>query len=60
MKATKCMAMFTDLTIDFAMAFAGVEVLWENKNLVYLGTSTENGYEALPFAKGTCDCQIKA
>ena len=52
--------MFIDLTIDFAMAFAGVAVLLENKNLVYPGTSTENGYEALPFATGTCDCQIKA
>ncbi len=32
-----------DLTIDFAIAFAGVPVLLENKNLVFLGTSTEKG-----------------
>lgn len=43
------------LTIDLAMAFDGVIVLFENKNLVFLGTSTENGFELLPFATGTCD-----
>lgn len=37
------------------MAFAGVSVLLENKNLVYLGTSTEKGYDPLPFATGTCE-----
>lgn len=35
------------------MAFAGVIVLLENKNLVFLGTSTEKGYDPLPFATGT-------
>jgi len=45
------------LTIDLEIAFAGVEVLLENKNLVFLGTSSEKGYELLPFATGTCDLQ---
>lgn len=31
--------------MDFAMAFDGVTVLFENKNLVFLGTSTVNGYD---------------
>ena len=43
------------LTIDLAIAFAGVEVLLENKNLVFLGTSSEKGYDPLPFATGTYD-----
>lgn len=30
-----------DLTTDFAMALDGVDVLLENKNLVFLGTLTE-------------------
>lgn len=46
-----------NLTIDFAMAFAGVDVLFENKNLVFLGTSTEKGYDPLPFATGTWNFQ---
>lgn len=45
------------LTIDLEIAFAGVEVLLENKNLVFLGTSSEKGYEPLPFATGTYDLQ---
>lgn len=49
---------FCHLTIDFAIAFAGVVVLLENKNLVFLGTSTEKGYDPLPFATGTWDSQI--
>lgn len=35
------------------MALAGVIVLFENKNLVFLGTSTEKGNDPLPFATGT-------
>jgi hypothetical protein len=35
------------------MAFAGVLDLLENKNLVFLGTSTEKGYDPLVFATGT-------
>lgn len=46
-----CMAY--KLTMDFAMALAGVTVLLENKNLVFLGTSTEKGYDPPPFATGT-------
>lgn len=42
------------LTIDLAIAFDGVAVRFANKNLVFLGTSTENGYDPLPFATGTC------
>lgn len=42
-----------DLTIDFAIALDGVDVLLENKNLVFLGTLTEYGYELEPFATGT-------
>uniref|UniRef100_A0A2P2M9H8 Proteasome activator subunit 4 n=1 Tax=Rhizophora mucronata TaxID=61149 RepID=A0A2P2M9H8_RHIMU len=41
------------------MAFAGAIVLLENKNLVFLGTSTEKGYEPPPFATGTCNAIIK-
>lgn len=35
------------------MALDGVPILLENKNLVFRGTSTENGYDPLPFATGT-------
>ncbi|WVY89512.1 hypothetical protein V8G54_035026 [Vigna mungo] len=38
--------------LDILIAFVGVEVLLENKNLVFLGTSREKGYEPLPFATG--------
>lgn len=48
-----------NLTIDFAMAFAGVTALLENKNLVFLGTSRGKGYEPVPFATGTCNCQLR-
>lgn len=48
-------AYINELTIDFAMACDGVIVLFENKNLVFLGTSTENGLDPLPFATGTCE-----
>lgn len=54
----RCILMITytsALTIDLAMAFDGVIVLFENKNLVFLGTSTENGFDPLPFATGTCE-----
>lgn len=37
------------------MAVAGVTTLLENKNLVFLGTSMEKGYDPLPLAIGTCD-----
>lgn len=57
--SVKC-NLYIDLTIDFEIAFAGVLVLLENKNLVFRGTSTEKGYDPLPFATGTCNCQIKA
>lgn len=40
--------------MDLAIAFAGVAVLLENKNLVFLGTSIGKGYDPLPFATGTC------
>jgi len=43
------------LTIDLAMAFDGVIVLFENKNLVFLGTSTEKGFDPPTFATGTCE-----
>lgn len=46
-----------DLTIDFAMALDGVDVLLENKNLVFLGTLTEYGYELEPLATGTWNYQ---
>lgn len=42
-----------DITIDFAMAFDGVCDLLENKNLVFLGTSIEKGYDPPPLATGT-------
>lgn len=58
MKRVKCIPQYNGLTIDFAMAFAGVAVLLENKNLVFLGTSTEKGYDPVPFATGTCGLQI--
>ena len=45
------------LTIDLAIAFAEVEVLLESKNLVFLGTSNEKGYEPHPFATVTYDLQ---
>jgi hypothetical protein len=48
------------LTIDLAIAFAGVEVRLENKNLVFLGTSSEKGYDPLPFATGTWDLWVQA
>lgn len=47
-----------NLTIDFAMALAGVCDLLENKNLVFLGTSIENGYDPPPLATGTCTSKI--
>lgn len=50
--ATKGIGIFTT---DLAMAAEGVTTLLENKNLVFLGTSMENGYDPLPFAIGTCD-----
>jgi hypothetical protein len=58
MKREKCIPQYNGLTIDFAMALAGVAVLLENKNLVFLGTSTEKGYDPVPFATGTCGLQI--
>lgn len=45
---------YIKLTIDFAIAFVGVVDLLENKNLVYLGTSIGKGFDAFPFATGTC------
>lgn len=48
-----------NLTIDLAMAFDGVIVLLENKNLVFLGTSTGKGYDPWPFATGTYQCRNK-
>lgn len=47
------MKIFNQLTIDCAIDFDGVIVLLENRNLVFLGTSTEKGYDPLPFATGT-------
>jgi hypothetical protein len=44
---------FRKYTIDCAIDLDGVVVLLENKNLVFLGTSTEKGYDPLPFATGT-------
>lgn len=43
-----------NLTIDLAMAFDGVTVRFANRNLVFLGTSIEKGYDPLPLATGTC------
>jgi hypothetical protein len=58
MKREKCIPQYNSLTIDFAMAFAGETALLENKNLVFLGTSTEKGTDPVPFATGTCGLQI--
>lgn len=48
------------LTTDLAMAFAGVTALFENKNLVFLGTSAEKGYDPFPFATGTWKFEMPA
>uniref|UniRef100_A0A0A9DEV7 Binding n=1 Tax=Arundo donax TaxID=35708 RepID=A0A0A9DEV7_ARUDO len=44
---------FKRYTMDFAIALEGVLVLLENKNLVFLGTSTGNGYDPFPLDTGT-------
>lgn len=41
------------LTIDFAIALAGVPLLLENKNFIFLGTSRAKGYDPLPLDTGT-------
>lgn len=35
------------------MAFPGVPILLENKNLVFLGTSNGKGYDPFAFDTGT-------
>ena len=50
---------YVRLTIDFAMAFIRVTVLFENKKLVFLGTPRGKGYDSRPFATGTCDFQLE-
>jgi hypothetical protein len=39
--------------MDLAIALEGVLVLLENKNLVFLGTSTGKGYDPFPPDIGT-------
>lgn len=55
MNTTNIWSYYNILTIDLAMAFTRETVLFENKILMFLGTSRGKGYDSDRFATGTCD-----